>query len=125
MFNNKVMLKILKKFSIGIFIPQQGWTEQSGNSGKSPKGRIHEVEKTLNSECGELQNVYINKLTLKLWVYQIFAAFFNIAVQRLHLIYRPLSHTVPGPKNLASPPPDLRMFIVVYVFEIRIILYKI
>ena len=38
--------------------------------------------KALNSKYGELRYVYMKELKLKLWIYQKFAAFFNISAHR-------------------------------------------
>ena len=50
-----------------------------------PKSRLHEEEKTLNSEYGELCNVYMKDLTVKLRIYQKFAAFFNVSANQIKL----------------------------------------
>ena len=34
-----------------------------------PNGWVHKMEKTLNSEYGELHNVYMEELRSKLWIY--------------------------------------------------------
>ena len=44
-----------------------------------------EVERTLNSEYGELRNLYMKELILKLKIYQNFAAFFNISEHQFTL----------------------------------------
>jgi len=55
-----------------------GWIPE----GPAAWSRLHEVEKTLHSEWGEICNVYMKELTLKLWIYQTFAGVFNISVFR-------------------------------------------
>ena len=47
----------------------QGRTGRSDYSCECPKDRLHEVEKTVYSEYGELRHVGIKELTLKLWIY--------------------------------------------------------
>jgi len=51
----------------------------------APKSRLHDEEKTLNSEFGELLNVHMKDLTLELKTYQKFAAFFNVTAHRFKL----------------------------------------
>ena len=54
--------------------------------GRMPKGPdALRLKKTLNSENGELCNVYTKDLTLELRIYQKFAAFFNVSDYRLKL----------------------------------------
>ena len=45
---------------------EQGWTDRSGYSGECRKDRLHKVEKTLNSDFGDLQNVHMKELALNL-----------------------------------------------------------
>ena len=64
------------------------------------------MEKTFYSEYGELLSVDMKELTVNCGAIRNFAAFFNISAHLLHLLefMGQLSHAVPGPKNLASPP---------------------
>ena len=55
-----------------VFI--QGQTDKSGHS-----GQLHEMKKTLNSENGELSNLYMKKLIFKIVDLSESAAFFNIS----------------------------------------------
>ena len=73
------------------------------------RDRLHEEDNTLNSEYRRLFNLYIKEITLKLWMYQKYAAVFNISAQRFSLsrIHGPIRTdlvTLSGSKSLASPP---------------------
>jgi len=49
-----------------LLLVEQGWTGQLSHSGECPKGELHGVGKMLKYEYGELHNVYMKELTLKL-----------------------------------------------------------
>ena len=58
----------------------------------------------LDYEHGELRNVYIKELTLKLWPYKkLFSIYLPTDLSLLEHMSR-FSQTVSGPKNLAIPP---------------------
>ena len=61
-----------------------GRTGRSGHLGESPDGRMHNVEKTLNSEYEKLFSVYLKAVTSKLWIYQTFLAFSNISTPPIY-----------------------------------------
>jgi len=67
--------KNLGKHSAVQYIPGVNWLV--GHSDECLKEWLHEIKRTLNSEHGELYSVYMKELSLKLWIYQNFAAFFN------------------------------------------------
>jgi len=82
----------------------------------APKSRLHDEEKTLNSEFGELLNVHMKDLTLELKTYQKFAAFLTSLPTDLSFLEFMgwVIHTVPGPQNLSSPPLHSSVRKIVY-----------